>query len=117
MMDKNERRRKLEEYYNGSSYIPHALIFDKGLRCIDKTLYMTIVSTNNHPFYLDGYCYLKQSSLAELLNTSIRTIQRSLKVLQQAGYIEVKRRIGESNICYIIEQPFITLEKIMGGEK
>ncbi|MCY6370219.1 helix-turn-helix domain-containing protein [Clostridium ganghwense] len=47
-------------------------------------------------------CYPSQKTLADRLNRSVRTIQRSLKELVKTGLIKIKRRGSISNIYELI---------------
>ena len=45
---------------------------------------------------------VKKLLTSELMHKSIRTIQRSLKVLVKYGYIIIKRRVSMSYLYYIV---------------
>lgn len=85
---------------NGSSYIENNYLFDNRLSPTEKTVYATLFAichNSKHP----EYCYPRQDTLSQLINLSVRTIQRALKKLVEFNYIKIKHRGSISNLYYI----------------
>ena len=59
-------------------------------------------------------CYPSQKYLSKKLGKSVRTMQRYLKELVKCGYIQVKHRIGSSNIYNIMVK---MVQKMTGKEQ
>lgn len=97
----HENVKKIIDGCNGSSYIANDYLFDNRLSPTQKTLYATLFAICHNPEHPE-YCYPAQTTLAELIGLSIRTIQRALKKLIEFKYIVAKRRGSISNLYYIV---------------
>jgi hypothetical protein len=56
-----------------------------------------------------GVCWLKQESLANLAEVSVKTVERAIKLLKEIGVIKIyhtKRSNGLNGNCYYVLQPF-----------
>jgi hypothetical protein len=56
-----------------------------------------------------GVCWLKQDSLANLAQVSVKTVERAMKLLKDMGVIKIyhtKRSNGLNGNCYYVLQPF-----------
>lgn len=69
--------------------MPIELMKDKELSPTDKMLYAII----DFHTYMKEYCWVTNTTLAKEINTSTRTIQRSLEILELKGYIRREVRV------------------------
>lgn len=74
--------------------IPEGLMCDPGIEFSHKLVYAGIQRFTD---YRTGQAYIANPTLAEYLGTSIRTVQRAVKALETAGYLEVLRHGTQEN--------------------
>lgn len=73
--------------------IPTVVVTDQSLTDGSKLLYGFILSLAQQ----SGFCYATNGYLAELMNTSDRSVQNYIRTLKDAGYIDVEIIYGEKN--------------------
>ena len=66
--------------------VDYRILKDKRLCAFDIVCYSAICGLANNKF---NYCFASNKRLAEILNCSVRNIQRALASLKNAGYIEI----------------------------
>ena len=71
--------------------IPTCVVTDQELTDGSKLLYGFIISLAQQ----SGYCFATNAYLAELMNTSERSVQNYVRTLKNAGYIDVELIYGE----------------------
>ncbi|MFL0198289.1 helix-turn-helix domain-containing protein [Clostridium sp. WILCCON 0269] len=71
---------------------------------ISNRAYRIYSFLNSMCFGKKDKCFPSQSYIAKKLRICVRTIQRGLKELVQAGLIKVKRRGSMSNVYYILDK-------------
>jgi len=71
---------------------------------IKNTAYRMFSFLNSMCFGDKDCCFPSQKYISEQLHVSVRTVQRAIKELVQAGLIKVKRRGSISNIYYILKK-------------
>jgi len=81
----------------GNGFAPHWLITSKTLTNRQKLLYILINTLSSK----NGYCYAKNEFLAEQAQAGIRSIQRDINVLKNAGCIVVKSEKNQRKIACI----------------
>jgi DnaD/phage-associated family protein len=67
-----------------------------------------------------GVCWLKQETLAKAAAVSIKTVERTIKWLTEAGVIKIyhtKRSNGLNGNCYYVLQPFNLLNQLVDEEE
>jgi len=69
------------------------------------TVYLVIKAYSN---MTAGYAFPSLETIAEGAGVSTRTVQRSIEVLEEFGYIEKKTKIGRSNIYKLREKIPVT---------
>lgn len=72
------------------------ITIDSRINCSERITLIAMYANSNN-----SKCYLQSNELADVLNKSIRQIQRELKTLIDLGYIEKTVEDGES--CYILK--------------
>lgn len=77
--------------------IPVDLMKDIDLSPTDKMLYILI----DFHSYMKSYCWISNEKLAEELNTSARTVQRSLENLEKKCYIKRENKKNQRLIYTI----------------
>jgi len=74
--------------------IPKKVIYDQSLRDVDLRLYLIIAeNVNEH-----GFSEIGNTKLIELCGKSRSSIQRSLKALEDAGFIVVKHDVKKNDV-------------------
>lgn len=72
------------------------ITIDRRINCTEKSTLVTM-----YVFSDNSKCYMRSNDLSQVLNISIRQIQRILKTLEDLRYIEKAVEDGES--CYILK--------------
>lgn len=75
----------MSNYYG---VVPMKIVLNEKIDNNDLKLYIVISNLSN----LKGYCYASNQYLAKVLKVSIRTIQYSIKKLEENEYIWVNKR-------------------------
>lgn len=78
------------------------LLADDRLGAYELSVYMGLVA---HGELRSGRCYPAAATLAEYINASERQVWRSIRVLKEAGYVEVAPQKGKANTYYILPPP------------
>jgi Mn-dependent DtxR family transcriptional regulator len=78
---------------------PIELIIDKNLSSMDKCIYLAIKQ------YADksGECFPSRKKIAESMDITPLTVTRSIKKLENSGYINVKRSLDSVNHYKILK--------------
>ena len=72
-----------ENYKNFYAVITAPILYSKELNARQKLLFAVITNMSNQK----GYCFASNSHLAEITQTSTRTIQRDLEALEKLGFL------------------------------
>ena len=92
---------KYEEKWKAKGYtnIKNPVLFDEYLSTRAKIIYFQLLARD---FKGDKISYPNQNTIAEENGVTPKTIQRTMKELEEAGLIEIKHRYNSSNL-YIIK--------------
>lgn len=106
-----EKEKDFFDNFKGNLRIsmPIDLMKDNELSPTDKLLYAII----DFHTYMKEYCWVTNTTLAKEINTSTRTIQRSLEILEIKGYIKREMRIYKGKNQRLI----FTINKALEIEK
>lgn len=90
---------KYEKIINeGYTKVNNSVIFNTQISTGAKTLYFVMLALGIKSNEIEH----SQRVLAEAMNKSVRTIQRYIKELKDAGLIQVIRRLGYTNIYVLL---------------
>jgi DNA-binding MarR family transcriptional regulator len=73
--------------------IPSHLLLNRDIESSAKVFYAIVRNLTN----FEGYCYDTNKYLAELMDVDVSTIQKWLRSLERAGYIEVEFESDQSS--------------------
>jgi len=92
---------KYEKIINeGYTKVNNSLIFNTQISTGAKALYFIMLALGIKSNEIEH----SQRVLAEAMNKSVRTIQRYIKELKDAGLIQVIRRLGYTNIYVLLKK-------------
>lgn len=89
------------------------LLHDKRLGAIDLAVYMGLVA---HADLYDGRCFPAAGTLARYINSSEKTVRRSIKLLQEAGYIQYEQELGRANTYFVCMPPTLDTTTDLAGD-
>ena len=92
---------ELEKWMSqGYTVVRNSVLYEGDLKPVTRLTYIILLSK----LFGKEYTFPGQEALAGQVNSSRREIQRSLKTLNDLGWLRVKRRgLGKTNIYYLIK--------------
>lgn len=84
--------------------VHYQVLQDERLGAYDIAVYVGLVM---HAETSTGKCWPSADTLASYINGGAKSVRRSIRVLQDTGYIRLERQAGKANVYYVLAPPVI----------